>query len=291
MQNTHLHDTHKNGLPDRSAALYPAGTVLEELRELNHRRVNWLRAANRLRNQCFGVCMGYCDGDKKEAERILKTIENGTCNSGAALACAPLMAARIPLDEARNKIENEMKRLARRLPVWQSWGAGVKGFGELTLAKILAGAGDLGEYANPAKLWKRMGLALVDGERQRRVGGDVEKAVRHGYSAERRSDIWNAIEPMVKHVVTATKCEDGSPLLNEFGETVSLPLTPYGEYFVAERQRQRDKLRGTKECYLKHALERAKRHLGKRILRDLWRAWRACGGLALNQPAGGAAHA
>ena len=70
--------------------------------------------------------------------------------------------AREPFDAMRKAAEKEMEKLAGDLPVAE-WVGGVRGAGLLGLATILAEAGDLSNYPNPAKLWKRLGFAPYDG--------------------------------------------------------------------------------------------------------------------------------
>jgi hypothetical protein len=69
---------------------------------------------------------------------------------------------REPFDTLRKKSEQQMERLAKDLPVAE-WIAGIRGAGLLGLATIIGEAGDLSNYANPAKLWKRLGFAPYDG--------------------------------------------------------------------------------------------------------------------------------
>lgn len=70
--------------------------------------------------------------------------------------------ARAPADEMRATSEKIMEKLAKDLPVHE-WVATVRGAGALGLATIVAEAGDLSGYSNPAKLWKRLGFAPYDG--------------------------------------------------------------------------------------------------------------------------------
>lgn len=262
-----------NGLPDNSGRLYPAGSVLARLRVLNSQRVNYLKAKNRLTNQCFGLCWGLSGGEKEDGRKLLKKVLSGEDAGEATLACAPLLEACAPIEAGLKRVEKEMEKAVKELATWRLWGDGVRGLGAGSFAKILAAAGGLHCYANPAKLWKRMGLAVIDGERQRRCT-NADKALEHGYNPQRRSDMWNLADSMAKTTIASTKAEDGTQAVNEHGESVALPRSTYGEYYLEERQRQRDKLRGTQKGYQAAAQARAQRHLAKRVLRDMWRAWR-----------------
>ena len=262
-----------NGLPDNSARLYPVGSPMAQLRVLNSQRVNYIKARTRLTNQCFGLCWGLSGGEKEDGRKLLDRVLAGKEDGPAAIACLPLLEARAPLDAGIKRVEKEMAKVVKTLPVWKLWGKDVRGLGEGSFAKILAAAGDLHCYRNPAKLWKRMGLAVINGERQGKRS-NAEEALAHGYNPQRRSDMWNLTASMGKLTVASSKADDDTQIVNEHGESVATPISPYGEYYLEERQKQRDKLRGTREFYQKMADERAKRHLAKRVLRDMWRAWR-----------------
>src|SRR3990167_3705682 len=62
---------------------------------------------------------------------------------------APLTVARQPVTAWRRASEKEMERIARSLPL-ASFVAATRGFGYLGLAQIVAEAGPLSDYANPA---------------------------------------------------------------------------------------------------------------------------------------------
>lgn len=271
--------THANGLPDRSEILYPAGTVLKKLHVLNGRRRNLLKAQNRLGGQLFGYCYGYCNEDTKAAQLMHAAVLKGKTldyDLEVEAFCRPFLNALAPLAQSQANVEKEMAAVAKALPIWTEWGKGVRGFGELSCAKIVAGTGEMTAYSNPAKVWKRLGLAVIGGERQRKVAGDA--ALEHGYVPLRRSDVWNVVATgMVKQIVRSVKDEEGNTVVDIFGDSVAVPISPYGEYFLQERQRQRDKLRAEKQHYRTHALNRAMRHLSKRLVRDMWVAWQDLG--------------
>jgi hypothetical protein len=70
--------------------------------------------------------------------------------------------ARKPADAMREISEKRMAALATELPIFP-WIESVHGAGALGLATIVAEAGDLANYPNPAKLWSRLGFAPFDG--------------------------------------------------------------------------------------------------------------------------------
>lgn len=144
---------------------------------------------------------------------------------------------------SRLTVEKNLIREAKKLPVW-TWVEQVNGAGALTLGNIIGETGDLGLYGNPAKVWKRMGLGLVDGERQRRVK-DAEQAERHGYNPRRRA---------LMHVV-------GTNFLRA-------RTGPYRTLY--DERKDYELARGITKG---HAHNRALRYIEKRFLRDLWREW------------------
>lgn len=150
-------------------------------------RQDLLRARIRLELQAQAIIRRMCAGDKAEAGRVWKSAQNGRDHplaEEAFLLVSPLLAAREPLSAAIKVREKELTRLAKRLPV-AALAESVRGLGWLSLAGIAGECGDLSAYRSVSAVWKRAGLAVIDGGRQRRVTG--EAALLHGYSPSRRS--------------------------------------------------------------------------------------------------------
>jgi len=224
---------------------------IAEIREQWRRRQAWHRAEKALTLQAKALCRRLAEGgDKKEADTIYRSaLGNGTHPLAeiALAAIFPLTEARDGIAKHRAAVEKRLIKLVKALPV-APWVEGTRGVGLLSLAAIVGEAGDLSAYSNPAKLWKRLGLAVMpDGTRQRRIGG-VE-ALDHGYSPARRSVVWNVGACIVKA---------GGPLKQI-----------YDARKVYETDRVETKM---------HAHNRAQRFVEKRFLRDLWSAWRKGGG-------------
>lgn len=155
--------------------------------------------------------------------------------------------ARDAIAAQRKAVEKVLVAHTRRLPVF-AWAKAQRGISELSLAAIVGEAGDLGNYANPGKLWKRMGLAVFDGKSQRRTT-DAEKAVQQGYSPARRSQM---------HVI---------------GENLIRASNP--EYRALYDARKAYEVERDPEMKPLHAHRRALRYIEKRLLRSVWQAWRA----------------
>lgn len=143
--------------------------------------------------------------------------------------------------------EKPMQKLAKELPVWP-WAEACRGFAPLSLAQLVGEIGNLSDYDNPAKVWKRMGLGRVDGENQRRTT-DKELAIKMGYNPARRS---------VMYVI---------------GDNLIRAKNPeYYGLFLERREYERERAPDDKP--IAH-MRRAHRYMEKRFLRDFWRAWRS----------------
>lgn len=187
----------------------------------------------------------------------------------------PYLAALEPLNAARKVCEREMVAAAKQLPIF-AWAQSVKGFGDVSFATIVGECGDVGTYRSHSALWKRLGLAVLDGKRQGAPGDGASKEdwIRHGYKASRRSVSWNMRKGLI----------GGMGLWRPVhGEDVQAnPGLTYYQRLYAERARYESGKLGLpitcsdkgKESYKKHVANRAHRYVEKRLLRELYRAWR-----------------
>lgn len=157
---------------------------------------------------------------------------------------APLEAAREPIRKERRRTEKEIVEAAKSLPAW-AWIDGVRGVGALGFGQIIGETGDLSNYDNPAKVWKRLGLAVMpDGKAQRR-SKSKKVALEAGFSPRRRALMWNLSSSLLK--------------LNK------------GEYRRLYDERKAYELaRGITKS---HAHKRALRYMIKRFALHLWQRW------------------
>ena len=175
------------------------------------------------------------------------TVTQGAAASLADVVSLPLIEARTVIHSHRKPLEKRLEKLAKELPVWP-WVESVRGFGAVSLAQIIGETGDLSNYDNPAKVWKRMGLAVMDdGTRQRRVAG--ADAIAHGYVPRRRSVMFVIGDVLVKS--------------NRDGE--------YRTLYLSRKEYEREH---HPEMTPMQLHRRAQRYMEKRLLRDLWRDWR-----------------
>lgn len=184
----------------------------------------------------------------------------------------PYLLALGPLDAQRAAYEKAMVKEAKRLPVYP-FVKSVSGFGDISFATIVGECGDIGTYKSIAAVWKRLGLAVFDGRRQGNPGKDAtaEDWTRHGYNKQRRSVSWNARNQII----------GGMGLWRpEFGSTLE-DATYYQRVFAERARLESVKLdmpvtmsaKG-KESYKRHPTARAMRYTEKRLLRELYKAWR-----------------
>jgi hypothetical protein len=187
---------------------------------------------------------------------------------------------------ARQEDENtwKLEYVAKHLPVWEAWAEGITGFGARSLGVVVGEAGDLSNYPDHSKLWKRMGVAVMDGIRQGGLtkGAKAEDWVAHGYSPKRRAQMYVIGDTLVKadgpyRKVFLQRC------IVEHGKALDDGLIPAtSQKATVESWAQRglpDLQRVTKidpaiHRSAGHMTKRAQRYIEKRLLRDLWGAWR-----------------
>ena len=149
----------------------------------------------------------------------------------------------------RKECFGELMQLAKQLPqAVQDMATATKGLALPSVAAIVGEAGDIGSYATVSRLWKRMGLAVIDGKAQGKRK-DKKEADKHGYSPGRRSEM---------HVI-------GDCLLRAGGA--------YADLYRTRKEHELTKENITKG----HAHKRALRYIEKRLLRELWQTWRGAG--------------
>lgn len=224
-------------------------------------RQRWHRAEKALTLQGLAFCRAYVGGDKAEAQALFKRAHDGDAPPDLMLGLLPFLKAIENFEPERKQIEKTLKALARELPVF-TWSSTIKGFGELNLAALVGEAGDIGSYRSPAAFWKRMGLAVIRGERQRKVA-DEEKALEHGYNPRRRA---------VAYLL-------GETLIKTGGDE-----SPYRAVYLERKEYELAREDDGKPRSQLHAHKRAARYMCKRALRDLWSAWRRATVAPLSRP-------
>ncbi len=230
--------------------------LIQQIVEQWRLRQDMVRAMSRLTLQAKAILRRMCAGDKTEANKLYRSLKNGKDHDLAAvaqIAVAPLIMAREPLEATRKAIEKHLVVMAKELPIAHMVEE-TYGLGYLGLAAIVGECGDLSAYKSVSAVWKRCGLAVIDGGRQRKVVGDA--AIEHGYSPSRRAVLWTLTDALFRAQSAGMK--DGA---------APGPYRALYDEWKAEEV--------AKGLILGHAHNRARRKISKRLLRDLTIAWRA----------------
>lgn len=180
-----------------------------------------------------------------------------------------------PLEDLKRDIEKRLEDLAKELPIYEWWKANVFKTSTLGLAVLIGETGNLSHYPNdgrqkrrgPSCLYKRMGVAVIDGRRQGSPSSnDTDEWIRHGYSPRRR-----AIMSFL-----------GSALVRSKGQYYDIYLKrKQYETHRFERQGKVIVIAGKypkgipkTECVpLAHIDNRARRYTEKKLLKDMWKEW------------------
>lgn len=223
----------------------PVDSIIDQWRL----RQDLVRARIKLELQCQAIIRRYNpDADLEECGKIWGQLKSGKhADVRLAVMCLPYFEAMKPLNFDCDKIEKGLVKMAKAHPLY-AWTKDVRGFGELSLAGFIGECGrNPEEYRSPAALWKRFGLAVIDGERQRKCA-NAEKAIQHAYSPQRRS--WAFV---------LSTC-----LLRSQGSD--------GPYRLIYDERKAYELANGQTKLVAHL--RAQRYMLKRLLKHAWQASR-----------------
>ena len=217
------------------------------------------------------------DPDAPEAERAKANAETrrmiDDAEEGRGIDVVILMAAankesRAVWDRIRKTAESDMLKIVKPLPVVpfieRTHGLGLPG-----LAAILAETGTLDGYANPAKLWSRLGFAPHDGhamstwrrEKWRPRALTKEEWIDHPFKPQRYAFMFSLAKPLRDHQWIGAKKSENSK---------GQPDGPYGQLYFDRRA----------YCEITHPDwtdghrdKDALRIMFKRLLVHLWEAW------------------
>lgn len=276
--------------PDAAAL----GELCGNLMGLQRQRIFAIRQQSRLSRSLEAfvrIQLGYHTGlPEKERKRLSKlatdiiaAIESERpippAGDRVAANCAPEILitreSRLAWDQRRGETEKRMVELAKALPA-QSFVASTKGFTHLGLAVLVGEAGDLASYPKKGHLWKRLGLAVIDGYRQGQVPPGLARDDRaeawkaRGYNPARRAEVYAFIDDvMLRAQWRGAKIDDA-------GEIIEAPhaIGPYGAYYGRKRYEYTERW-AEEKTVAGHANAAARRYVSKMFVRDLWKAWRA----------------
>lgn len=188
------------------------------------------------------------------------------------------IVGRAPFDAVEAEASKALVNLAQLLPVWGSFARDIRGFGPGSLAVIVGESGDLAAYPTHSKLWKRMGLApfLKDGVAlsgmQWRLRGGLSKDdwAAFGYSPVRRSRMFSIGDTLIK------QNRGDYRAIYDFRKAYERAMAEAAGLTVAPAAKI-PKKRAAEFVSDGAVHARAQRYMEKRLLRDLWRAWRRAG--------------
>lgn len=223
--------------------------IIAFLIQANRMHNRWVRAQVALILQGKAICRWATDGDKTKASAIFDAAMKGKpVPSNLQIPLLPFLEAIPPFEVRRKMVEKQMITTVKQLPIYE-WAQGIHGFGDLSLAKVIGETGDLSNYDNPSRVWKRMGLAVIRGERQRKHSS-AELAELHGYNPSRRALMYVISECLLK----ANKGEYRQTYDERKAYTTTRAENPIGRPA--------------------HAHKEAMRYMTKRLLRNMWAQWR-----------------
>lgn len=184
--------------------------LCKELVTAQHKRAVFIKSRNMQANRLQAIVagtLGY-SSDMTDAQRKEKFVEatkhidkvmKGQTDGGDYGEIISITQVGIKAFEASMaSLEKDMEEMAGKLPVAE-WVNHIdqRGFGMLLLAVVVGEAGDLFNYANPAKLWRRFGCAPWECDGKTLMGASwrsgkygklpQDEWTKFGYSPRRRS--------------------------------------------------------------------------------------------------------
>lgn len=253
-------------------------------------RQDMIRARTKLILQGQSSLRRWFYGDKEQAASAWSEATKDETHELRGML-SPYITALEVLDKQQSEYEKDLVRSVKGLPIYE-WAKSVKGFGDLSLACVIGEASgygkesgefySVGDFKSVSALWKRMGLAVINGHRQGAPGkgASADDWIAEGYSKTRRSVMWNVGNSLILSM---------GKFRPIYGEDVRSNGT-YTELqcVFAERARYEagrlphkcgaaiKESKTGKDSYTLHAANRAKRYTEKRLLRMLYAEWRKC---------------
>ena len=178
-------------------------------------------------------------------------------------------------EDAAKRYEKKMIEIVKNLPL-SDWYTAIAGCSYTGYASLLAEIGDPRNYPNPAKLWKRMGLAVgSDGEAHK----NKAKGVESGYSKRRRMIMYRIEEALIKSgkhyrqiYLDRKQYEEERDQNGYNAPKVEAKKKEMLTHYTGATNQKR--IRDNRMPQFVLAL-RAQRYMSKTLLRDLWEAWQS----------------
>jgi len=245
-----------------SNVMPPPLPVVENIIQLCRERRVLVKSETALTLSVHGQLRWQFDLEPKQAAAFYTKVNaihlrpNGTHDKihwDAYTSNRALFLAKDPIHAQRLQFESQIEKAAKTLPV-AAWVAEQRGFGQQNLGLIIGETGDLSLYANPGKVWKRLGLAVDEDGRAQGRRSDRDAAIRNGFSPRRRAISWMLGETLIRQNKGV------------YREAYERKKAEYGDACGCRN--------GAKACT--HCHRKAKRYMEKLAIKHLWQAWRAC---------------
>lgn len=263
-------------------------STVADLQALQRQRSVILKSRNMQANRLQAIVagtLGYsssmAEKDRKkkfgEATELIKAVANGTTDHPMKAVILTTLTGIDAFNEMKVALEKSMIALAQKLPI-AAWveRPEQRGFGLLFLAIVIGETGDLNNYANPAKVWRRMGCAPWSFDGETRMGSSwrgkklpASEWEAFGYSPRRRSIAFLIGEGIVKQNTLKKGPGEDERKCDDDANTV----TP-GPY----RLRYDEAKSRAKEVHPDWTPQHCHRHgmllATKLLLKNLWIEWR-----------------
>ncbi|MGB3042508.1 MAG: hypothetical protein WBB98_04920 [Xanthobacteraceae bacterium] len=237
--------------------------------------------------------------DREEAAKHYAAVAKNPAHEDY-IDIVPYLESMAALEKFRIGHEKVLVQTIKTLPIY-AWAKNVSGLGEMSLAGLVGECSgvnadteewwSIGQMKTVSAVWKRLGVAVMSGNRQGDATAGLSKAdwVEHGYVKTRRSVLWNVGECVVK---AQWRRENTVHAYGKFyGEEKARiqALSDSGAYAeAAARIVERMKKAGSKplaenvagRLTPSHINNRAKRHMTKQLIQDLFIEWRRLDALA-----------
>ena len=253
----------------------PLQETISTLVELWRRRQAAHRAEKSLTLTIKSTCRRCCGGDKGEAEKLYRAVMGKGNHPDAAIVAVAVMslkAARDVVETDRAELEKRLRKMAESLPGMDFINA-TPGLTEFTLAALIGecpGRNMRGflDFDTPSRVWKFIGLATVNGERQRKTT-DKALAAEMKYCPSRRSVSWTLAEPLFKMKGPYRELYDHYKIVEiQNANARGQEVVPSAD--IKSKEKNTVTQIG---AIVIHA--RAKRRMEKAMVRDVWAAFRA----------------
>lgn len=174
------------------------------------------------------------------------------------------------IEEQRVECHRKLCELASQLPV-APWITSIKGVAIGSLGAIVGECGDLLNYPTVAKVWKRLCVHVIDGKAATRISGDISQE----FVPHRRAEL---------RMIGSAFLRAGGPYADLYRERKQIEIEKAQAAGLTIKPAAQIKA-GERNVIAEGVIHnRALRYSEKRLIKDLWRAWRRTLGLDPGAP-------